>query len=453
LTRRELLAALFSAPLLTVRTRAQRDDLTLLTLAQASARLSSGAITPTALTDAYLARIARMNGALNAYITVTGDLARREAQNLRPPKGPLFGIPIAHKDLFETKGIRTTAGSRLFAGHIPGSNADIVQRMQDAGAVLLGKTNTHELGGGATTINPFFGTTRNPSDRTRIAGGSSGGSAAAVAAHLCVAATGSDTGGSIRIPAALCGCVGFKPTHGRLSTKGLIAASPSFDHVGFLTRTVEDAQLVWRSLENAPIAGTPSPVRVGVARAYFFADLEAPVATAMSAALARIQAGGAIVSDVNLPPSFKTMEESAFETVFLFEFWDRYGADWRTRPGAFSPALGTIFKTPRPSVANYEAALAALKTYQAEFGRLFDAVDVIATPTVAVTAPRIAGAIDGFRLLRNTWPFNPAGTPAVSIPIQASGLPIGLQLVARRGDDDRLLQIARAFEGFVRESV
>jgi hypothetical protein len=160
-TRRELLTTLLSAPLLNARAQAQRDNLTSLTLAQAAARMASGAITPMQLTNAYLTRIARMNGKLNAYITVTADLARREAQNLRQAKGPLSGIPIAHKDLFETKGVRTTAGSRLFTDHIPDVNADIVQRMTDAGAVLLGKTNTHELGGGATTINPFFGTTRN----------------------------------------------------------------------------------------------------------------------------------------------------------------------------------------------------------------------------------------------------------------------------------------------------
>ncbi len=156
----------------------------------------------------------------------------------------MWGIPIAHKDLFETRGVRTTAGSMIYDEHIPDENAAIVQQLERAGAVMLGKTNTHELGGGVTTINPFYGTTRNPVDRTRIPGGSSGGSAAAVVAHLCAAATGSDTGGSVRIPAALCGCVGFKPTFGKISTRGLLGASPTFDHVGFLTRTVEDAQII-----------------------------------------------------------------------------------------------------------------------------------------------------------------------------------------------------------------
>jgi aspartyl-tRNA(Asn)/glutamyl-tRNA(Gln) amidotransferase subunit A len=216
--------------------------------------------------------------------------------------------------------------------------------------------------------------------------------------------------------------------------------------VGFLTRTVEDTQLIWRALEKTPDPPAPSPIRVGIARAYFFDDLEAPVTAAMSQALAHMKTRGAILSDVNLPASLKTMADSTFDTVFLFEFWGRYGADWRARPGAFSPALAAMFKNPRPSAAKYEAALVELEGYQTDVDRLFEAVDVVVTPTVPVIAPPIAGPIDGAKLLRNTWPFNPAGTPAISIPIEASGLPLGLQLVARRGDDDRLLRIARTFE-------
>ena len=216
MNRRSFLAALLAGPLFPVRSlRAQPNDLTALTIAEASRRLASRSITPLQLTDAYLRRIAQMNASLNAYVTVTTELARREAKALDDPKGPMWGIPIAHKDLFETKGVRTTAGSLLFEDYNPAENAAIVQQLENAGAVMLGKTNTHELGGGVTTINPFFGTTRNPVDPTRIPGGSSGGSAAAVVAHLCAAATGSDTGGSVRIPAAFCGCVGFKPTFGR----------------------------------------------------------------------------------------------------------------------------------------------------------------------------------------------------------------------------------------------
>ena len=220
-----------------------------LSLAQIADSIARRTISPLELANAYLARIERLNPQLNAFVTVTADRARQDAKRLteRLTRGSVAapsGAPIAHKDLFETAGILTTAGSRLFERHVPRRDAAIVTRLAGAGAILLGKTNTHELGGGVTTINPFYGTTRNPIDVSRIAGGSSGGSAAAVAARLAVAATGSDTGGSVRIPASFCGCVGFKPTFGRISTAGLLGSCPTFDHVGFVTRTVEDAKLL-----------------------------------------------------------------------------------------------------------------------------------------------------------------------------------------------------------------
>lgn len=418
---------------------AQANDLTMLTIAQASARLSSRDITPLHLTNAYLDRIAKINPSLNAYVTVTADLARREAR-ARAGRGgnpflgsPLFGIPIAHKDLFETKGVRTTAGSLLYEHYLPDNNAAIVDLLERAGAIMLGKTNSHELGGGVTTINPFFGTTRNPADPQRIPGGSSGGSAAAVAAHLCAAATGSDTGGSVRIPAALCGCVGFKPTFGTISTRGLLGSCPTFDHVGFLARTVEDAQLI--SLTNAEASGFSRTTRIGVARNFFFDGLEPAVAAAIDPLVSKYP-------DIDFPVDANTMAR-VFDPIASFEIWGRLGADWRNSPGSFSKEFAAFFSTPRPSIAEYESALAALKAYQAAVDKLFDAVDVIVTPTVPVTAPLIESRIDGMKILRNTWPFNAAGTPAISIPVGAQKLPVGLQLIARRGEDDKLLRIAR----------
>ena len=452
MTRRELIAALLAAPFLGTPAAAQPGDLTSLTIAQATARLTTRDISSLQLTDAYLARIGSLNTDLNAFITVTAAHARADAK--RAIQGPLRGIPIAHKDLFETAGIRTTAGSMLFNDYNPEQNAAVVDALERAGAVMLGKTNTHELGGGVTTINPFFGTTRNPVDRTRIPGGSSGGSAAAVAARLCAAATGSDTGGSVRIPAAFCGCVGFKPTFGRLSTRGLLGASPTFDHVGFLTRTSEDAAIMFHAALG--IAGNravssrsalPASLRVGVARDYFFEGLEPAVAISVSGALEKFRSLGASIEDVAFPVQSHTMAE-VFDPVVVFEIWGRFGADWRINPGSFSKAFAGFFAADRPSVAAYETALVALQTYQRQVERLFDRFDVIATPTVPITAPPIAGPIDGMTILRNTWPLNAAGTPAISIPCgtDAAGLPIGLQLVARRGEDDKLLRIARQFE-------
>lgn len=452
MTRRELIAALLAAPFLDARTLAQSEGLTSLTIAQATARLARREITAAQLTEAYLARIASLDKNLNAFITVTAAHAREDAR--RATAGPLRGIPIAHKDLFETRGIRTTAGSLLFNDYNPEQNAAIVEALERAGAVMVGKTNMHELGGGVTTINPFFGTTRNPVDPTRIPGGSSGGSAAAVAAHLCAAATGSDTGGSVRIPAAFCGCVGFKPTFGRLSTRGLIGASPTFDHVGFLTRTVADAQIMFHAADDvrravASAAASPTaPIRVGVARGFFFDDLEPGVATSVGSALEKLRALGATIADVPFPVDDETMAR-VFDPVVAFEIWGRFGADWRLTPGSFSKSFSTFFDMERPTVAEYEAALAALKAYQGEVDRLFERFDVIVTPTVPITAPPIAGPIDGMKILRNTWPLNAAGTPAISIPCgtDTAGLPVGLQLIARRGEDDKLLRIARQFEG------
>ena len=440
MTRRDALALLLASPFAGAAASAQAADLTSLTIAEASRRLASRSITPLQLTNAYLARIGALNKTLHAYVTVTADLARRDARALerRRDSNPMWGIPIAHKDLLETKGVRTTAGSMLFDQHIPDSNAAIVEQLEDAGAIMLGKTNTHELGGGVTTINPFYGTTRNPVDQTRIAGGSSGGSAAAVTARLCAAATGSDTGGSVRIPAAFCGCVGYKPTHGKFSTRGLIAASPTFDHVGFLTRTVEDAQLMVDALtiRLKPDAPMAQP-RIAIARKYFWDDLEPSVSSALASAFS-----SASYQDIEVPVSSATMAE-VFDPVFSFELWSRFGPDWRTHPGSFSKSMSAFFSTPRPSISRYEAGLAALKAYQATIDKLFDQVDVIITPTVPVVAPLITGPIDGMKILRNTWPFNAAGTPAISIPAKTAGLPVGIQLVARRGDDDKLLQVAR----------
>jgi aspartyl-tRNA(Asn)/glutamyl-tRNA(Gln) amidotransferase subunit A len=445
MNRRDLMACLLAAPLVRVQTAwAQARDLTALTVAELQARFATGDLEPLQVANAYLTRIEKLNPDLNAYVTVTRELARREAREARQGQR-LYGIPIAHKDLLETRGVRTTAGSLLFEDYTPETSAIIVQQLESLGAVLLGKTNTHELGGGVTTINPFFGTTRNPVDRTRIAGGSSGGSAAAVAAHLCAAATGSDTGGSIRIPAAFCGCVGFKPTHGRISTQGLIAASPSFDHVGLLARTVEDVQIIFSAVTDAAAPALPSPIRVGVPATYFFDGLDRDVETAFARAAADIGEDGARIVPVRMPLDDKTMAR-VFDPVFLFELWGRFGADWRTNPGSFSKQFSGVFAIERPSVTEYETGLAALKEYQAAVDKLFSDVDVIITPTVPITPPPIAGPIDGMKILRNTWPFNAAGTPAISIPLPKTTLPVGLQIIGRRGEDDKLLQIARRFE-------
>jgi aspartyl-tRNA(Asn)/glutamyl-tRNA(Gln) amidotransferase subunit A len=479
MTRRDWMLAIAGALTMPTSGRAQAtrrvaDDLTALALTELVARFERRELSPTEVTGAYLSRIATLNPDLNAYVTVTGDRARgdawRASRTLPPPPSTsrfptpaLLGVPIAHKDLFETAGIRTTAGSRLHESHVPKRDAFLVSQLARAGAVLLGKTNMHELGGGVTTINPFYGTTRNPVDRARIPGGSSGGSAAAVVARLCVAATGSDTGGSVRIPAALCGCVGFKPTFGRISTAGLLGSCPTFDHVGFLTRTVEDAEVMFAACLDKPNrlrqgygesaealrakAEGLSGIRIGIPRAFFFDRLQPGVARAMELSIQRFRAIGAVVEDITVPVDGETMSR-VFDPIVVSEIWTSLGAAWRARSDAFSPSFASVFKTPPPSAAAVRGSRNALEEFRQAVDRVFQGVQILAMPTVPITAPLIEGPIDGGLILRNTWPFNAAGTPAISIPcgVDAAGLPIGLQLVARRQQDQLLLSVARAFE-------
>jgi aspartyl-tRNA(Asn)/glutamyl-tRNA(Gln) amidotransferase subunit A len=444
-------------------TQPSLPDLTELSLTELIGRLRSRSLSPIAVVEAYLDRVGRLNSAYYAYITVTADAARSQATNLgvRGSGASLAGVPIAHKDLFETAGVRTTAGSRLFETHVPTRDATVVVRLTAAGVVTLGKTNTHELGGGVTTINPFFGTTRNPRDRYRIAGGSSGGSAAAVVARLAVAATGTDTGGSIRIPAAFCGCVGFKPTFGVLSTAGVLGAAPTFDHAGFLTRAVMDLPPLLQAaagLDPRDASSVPAPafdnvvarnvrgVRIGVPRGFFFDDLDPVVAAAVREALMRLARAGAEVRNLSLPLDGTTMAR-VFDPIVIAEIRQTYDRDWRERPQLFSPAFAEVFKAPVPSGLELAAAHRARRAFQVEMVRAFDEVDVLALPTVPIVAPRIDGPIDGALILRNTWPFNASHLPALTLPCGPPDvLPVGLQLVGRPFGDAQLIAVGAGIE-------
>lgn len=446
----------------------QAADPTTWSIAELEAALTRGAATPLEVVAAYVARIAEVDPSLGAFVTVSRDRALDETRRLMRAatatgrRGPLFGVPIAHKDLLATRGVRTTGGSLLHADWIPETDADLVARCTRAGAVLLGKTNTHELGGGVTTINPFYGTTKHPHDPARIPGGSSGGSATAVAARLALVATGSDTGGSVRIPAALCGCVGFKPTFGVLPVTGVLGASPSFDHVGLLARSVDDAARFFAAVsspgddaaaahlltrvEAAANAGLRG-VRVGVPRTYFFERLDRDVEIAVEAALTHATRAGAVLRDVSLG-----LEATSYDTMFaptvVHEIRATYQRDWRRRPEAFSKDFAAVFEGPAPSDRDLARALAARDAHARDLARVFSRVDVLAMPSVPMVAPRIVGPIDGMRILRHTWPSNAAGTPAISVPCGrgAANLPVGLQLVAPKHADVRLLGVAAAWE-------
>ena len=303
------LAAAFVPPLGAVQTsKRSEDDLTRLTLSDASDLLRAHKVTSVDLTSACLTRIARLNPELNAFITVTADRAMADARSADSDiangrwRGPLHGIPIGLKDLFDTAGVRTTAGSALFADRVPSEDAEVVRRLKAAGAVIVGKLNMHEFAYGDTSAQSYFGPVRNPWNRNLVAGGSSGGSAAAVAAGLCYGALGSDTGGSIRQPSAYCGIVGLKPTHGLVSTRGVIPLSWSLDHVGPMCRRVTDAALMLQSIAGydaldinsinaAPqdyvkgMARKVSSLRIGIPRATFYDSLDSDIEQAVSEAL------------------------------------------------------------------------------------------------------------------------------------------------------------------------
>jgi aspartyl-tRNA(Asn)/glutamyl-tRNA(Gln) amidotransferase subunit A len=299
------------------------DWLSMTTISELAQRLRRRKVSPVEITQECLARIDRLNPALNAFITVTAESAlagarQAQAEILRGEwRGPLHGVPVALKDLIDTAGIRTTAASALHKDRIPTHDAEVVRRLRQAGAVLIGKNNLHEFAYGGSSLISYFGDAHNPWNRGHIAGGSSGGSAAAVVAGLAYAAIGTDTAGSVREPAALCGCVGLKPTYGRVSSRGVIPLSLSLDHVGPLAATVEDAAIVLQSIagyDAADITSADVPVsdyvsglregvralRVGVPRAYFFDDLDPEVASAMEHALSGIRSLGAEIKEVQL---------------------------------------------------------------------------------------------------------------------------------------------------------
>ncbi len=456
-----------------------QDDLTGLNIAEAAALIVRREVSPVALTEAYLARIEEHNPLLNAYVTVTAEAARAEATEAEQEiargtyRGPLHGIPIALKDLYATKGVRTAAGSKILWDRVPDHDSTVTRRLREAGAISLGKTNTHEFAYGVTTNNPHFGATRNPWNPDCIPGGSSGGSGAAVAAGMAAMAMGSDTGGSIRIPASLCGTVGLKATHGRVSTAGVIPLSWTLDHAGPLTRTVEDAAIVLNAIAGAdsddPMTA-PVPVenyRQGLAagvRGLRFAVLHGaqfdPIDTDVSAAL---DAAFAVLRD--LGATIEEMDGATFgdgrpavADIMMLEAQHYHAASLRDRPQDFGDDVRARL-TRRTDMTATEL-LAALRTRDAitvAANRLMERYDALLLATTRIPAPPIAGqtiVIDGEEvfaptlLTGNTNPFNLTGMPALSLPcgFTAAGLPIGLQIVGRRWGEATVLRIGASYE-------
>ncbi len=448
------------------------SDLALLPLHAASALVRSRKVSSTDLTRACLERIHRHDPDLGAFITLTEDAALADAKRADDelargaPRGPLHGIPIALKDLYDTAGIRTTAGSRIFAERVPDRDATVVERLRAAGAVLLGKLNLHEWALGVTNQNPHFGATKNPWDTSRIPGGSSGGSAAALAAGFCYLAPGSDTGGSIRIPASLCGVPGIKPTYGRVSLRGVVPLSWTLDHAGPLARTVTDLGIALSVMAGhdpldpssadvpvddyaAGIDGEVGGVRIVVPTSRFFDDVDPEVDRAVREAARVLASLGALVEERPMPRiellaaqrALLLTDAAAYHREHLRERSAEIGADVLARL-RIGEGIGGM---------EYAQARRDRDELRHAWNAFFREHDVVLSPATLIPAPPREGedaVAAAQRLTANTLPFNLTGLPAISIPcgFSASGLPIGLQLAAGPWRERLLLRVARAYE-------
>ena len=468
LTRRDFALSLTTA--LAVRGQAS-EDLTSLSLTEASGRMRARSVTATQLTEACLARIETYNPKLNAFITVMREQALAQARDLDAEqragklRSSLHGIPIALKDNVDTAGVRTTAASAVFDDRVPREDAQVTRRLQEAGAVLIGKTNLHEFAMGGTSATSYFGPVRNPWALDRNPGGSSGGSAAAVAAGLCFGALGTDTGGSIRTPAAYCGVVGLKPTYGLVSIRGIIPLTLSLDHCGPIVRTVEDAALLLNvlagydkldiaSVEHAredyaatmkqPVAG----LRLGIPRAPFFDLLDADVAKPMEDAIRVLAKMTKRIKDVTLP-STREIALAGETNAYHEEFFTR-------TPGRYQiPTRRNLQNNANSKASDYVRARWKLELLRRTIDDSFADVDVVVLPTRRRIPRKIDAAIKRERTdkplnpeLENTGQFNAYGIPAITVPcgFAAAGLPIGLMIAGPRFSEARVMALAAAYE-------
>jgi aspartyl-tRNA(Asn)/glutamyl-tRNA(Gln) amidotransferase subunit A len=450
----------------------QASSLTKLSLSEASQLVRSKKVSPVELTQECLSNIERLNPKLNAFITVTADSALAQAHKAKDEiqrgrwSGPLHGIPIALKDLVDTAGVRTTAASGLFKDRIPTQDGEIVRRLKAGGAVLLGKLNMHEFAYGGSSVISYFGPVRNPWEPAYSPGGSSGGSAAAVAAKLCYGAIGSDTGGSIRMPAAYCGIVGLKPTYGRVSTRGVIPLAWSLDHLGPMTRTAALVLQVIAGYDPGDTSSTDTPVadyagtleaktlslRIGIPRTDFYDGLHPEIQAAMDTALTVLGNLTASQHEIELPAANDTAllitktEAHAYHREYVTKTPELYQAETlkRIRSGAEISAVA------------YIDARRQLDQFRRSVPKVFDTVNVLVTPTTPVPPSKISDLLadmDNLRskeivTARNTRPFNLLGLPTISVPcgFTGEGLPIGMQITGPPGGEATVFRLAYGYE-------
>lgn len=398
-------------------------------------------------------------------MTVTADAARVHARQLDrelasgAARGPLHGIPMAHKDIIWTKGVRTTSGSKIFADFVPDSDAAVAAKLQAAGAVTIGKTGLHELAYGITSDNPHFGTVRNPCNPEHSPGGSSGGSAVAVATDMAFLATGTDTGGSIRIPAAFCGVTGLKPTYGLIDRSGVQPLGLSLDHVGPIARTIDDIRLSFEAMaghaSRKPAPARIQDIRIGLPENFFFTEVQPDVKTAVEQAARRAEQLGARVTHVRVP-DIETLNAVGL-TILLAEASAVHEPHLHRREDFGADVLALLDQGRLVPATDYVNAQRLRKRFLSEFQALFRDIDCLFTPAAPITAPRIGQTevtLDGraynVRMVTTRFarPFNVLGFPALSLPCGRSseGLPIGLQIAARPREENLLLLLGDVLE-------
>ena len=433
-----------------------------------ASRVAAGELRSERLTEDALEAIRQRNPTLNAFITVTADAALASAREADRDiaggrsRGPMHGIPLSLKDLIDQEGVPTTAGSRLREGRVAAADAPVVRHLRAAGAVFIGKTNLHEFAFGTTTEDSGWGPARHPDDPSRSPGGSSGGSAIAVRTGMSVASIGSDTGGSIRIPAAACGIVGLKPTYGEISTDGVVPLSRQLDHVGPLARSVDDAALVYDVLRGARPArlgdadGSLFGLTLGTLDGYFMDRISDAVEAGVGEAFETLRNRGAKLTPRSIPHARDIA--AVYLHLVLADAAAYHAGTTERRPHAYTDNVRIRIEMGRYLLAeDYARASRGKSVLRDEVDRALDGVDALILPALAIEAPPIGastvsvkGGSDSVRtlMLRCTQPFNVSGHPAISLPCGRSpaGLPIGLQIVARRGETQTLLHVAKAVE-------
>lgn len=448
------------------------DDIASKSLSELAQQIARGQLSPVELTERTLSRIEAHDRVINSYITVMADSSRAAAklahEGVRAGRhlGPLHGVPIAIKDQFATKGVRTSFACAAYADWIPEYDATVVERLVNAGAIIIGKLNLHELAAGSSSLVSHFGPVRNPWNPEYIAGGSSGGSAACVAARLACGALGSDTVMSIRHPAACCSIVGLKPTYGRVSKYGALPLAWSLDHIGPMTRTVRDAALMLQVIagydprdpasEDLPVpdylAGLDIGVRklrIGVPRQHFFEECTAATLTAIDEAIATLRGLGALTENCDLPLASDVA--AAGRTIVLAEATAYHAERVRSHPDLFSPGfLLAADAGSKLTAVQYVQAQRMRETITQAFTETIGRFDALIMPTTPLPACKASEDVPAltWQRSRNTFPFNLTGFPAISLPcgFTDDGMPIGLQVVGRPFDEVTVLRVANAYE-------